>query len=76
MFAKLFVDLDASISVSDTALRMIQMTSVLTSIQSGDAQQLLMEQVYNRLKTNWKQFTRRGNRGGFIGLDKKIGGMS
>ncbi|OAQ31209.1 HbrB-domain-containing protein [Linnemannia elongata AG-77] len=76
VFAKLFVDLDASISVSDTALRMIQMTSVLTSIQSGDAQQLLMEQVYNRLKTNWKQFTRRGNRGGFIGLDKKIGGMS
>ncbi|KAF8943984.1 hypothetical protein BGZ47_004789 [Haplosporangium gracile] len=76
VFAKLFVDLDASISVSDTALRMIQMTSVLTSIQSGDAQQLLMEQVYNRLKTNWKQFTRRGNRGGFIGLDKKIGGLS
>ena len=75
-FAKTIVDLDASISVSDTALRMIQMTSVLTSIQSGDAQQLLMEQVYNRLKTNWKQFTRRGNRGGFIGLDKKIGGLS
>ncbi|KAF9092741.1 hypothetical protein BGX23_003956 [Mortierella sp. AD031] len=76
VFAKLFVDLDASIPVSDTALRMIQMTSVLTSIQSGDAQQLLMEQVYNRLKTNWKQFTRRGNRGGFIGLDKKIGGLA
>ncbi|KAF9911246.1 hypothetical protein EC991_004470 [Linnemannia zychae] len=76
VFANLFVDLDASIPVSDTALRMIQMTSVLTSIQSGDAQQLLMEQVYNRLKNNWKQFTRRGNRGGFIGLDKKIGGLS
>jgi hypothetical protein len=76
VFAKLFVDLDASIPVSDTALRMIQMTSVLTSIQSGDARQLLMEQVYNRLKSKWKQFTRRGNRGGFIGLDKKIGGQS
>ncbi|KAF9933964.1 hypothetical protein FBU30_003908 [Linnemannia zychae] len=76
VFAKLFVDLDASIPISDTALRMIQMTSVLTSIQSGDGQQLLMEQVYNRLKTNWKHFTRRGNRGGFIGLDKKIGALS
>ncbi|KAG0375880.1 hypothetical protein BGX24_008562 [Mortierella sp. AD032] len=76
VFAKLFVDLDASIPVSESALKMIQMTSVLTSIQSDDAQQLLMEQAYNRLKNSWKQFTRRGNRGGFIGLDKKIGGMS
>ncbi|KAG0206490.1 hypothetical protein BGX28_002073 [Mortierella sp. GBA30] len=72
VFAKLFVDFDASIPVADTASRMLQMTSVLTSIQSGDLQQLLMEQVSNRLKSNWKQFTRRGNRGAFIGLDKKI----
>jgi hypothetical protein len=66
------MDFDASIPVTDTASRMMQMTSILTSIRSGDAQQLLMEQVSNRLKTNWKQFTRRGNRGGFIGLDKRI----
>ncbi|KAG0359498.1 HbrB-like-domain-containing protein [Gamsiella multidivaricata] len=72
VFAKLFMDFDASIPVTDTASRMLQMTSVLTSIQSGDAQQLLMEQVSNRLKTNWKQFTRRGNRGGFVGLDRRI----
>ncbi|KAI1321630.1 hypothetical protein EDD11_003110 [Mortierella claussenii] len=72
VFAKLFMDFDASIPVTDTASRMLQMTSVLTSIQSGDAQQLLMEQVSNRLKTNWKQFTRRGNRGGFVGLEKRI----
>ncbi|GJJ76306.1 hypothetical protein EMPS_08665 [Entomortierella parvispora] len=72
VFAKLFMDFDASIPVTDTASRMMQMTSILTSIRSDDAQQLLMEQVSNRLKTNWKQFTRRGNRGGFIGLDKRI----
>ncbi|KAF9311083.1 hypothetical protein BG003_007805 [Podila horticola] len=72
VFAKLFMDFDASIPVTDTASRMLQMTSVLTSIQSGDAQQLLMEQVSNRLKTNWKQFTRRGNRGGFAGIDRKV----
>ncbi|KAF9953112.1 hypothetical protein BGZ72_005670 [Mortierella alpina] len=71
VFAKLFIDFDASIPVADTASRMLQMTSVLTSIQSGDSQQLLMERVSNRLKSNWKQFTRRGNRGGFIGLEKK-----
>ncbi|KAF9206205.1 hypothetical protein BGZ49_002854 [Haplosporangium sp. Z 27] len=72
VFAKLFTDFDASIPVADTASRMLQMTSVLTSIQSGDANQLLMEQVSNRLKTSWKNFTRRGNRGGFVGLDKRI----
>ncbi|KAF9211835.1 hypothetical protein BGZ59_007555 [Podila verticillata] len=72
VFAKLFMDFDASIPVTDTASRMLQMTSVLTSIQSGDAQQLLMEQVSNRLKTNWKQFTRRGNRGGFAGIERKV----
>ncbi|KAG0257940.1 hypothetical protein BG011_003671 [Mortierella polycephala] len=72
VFAKLLVDFDASIPVKDTAPRMLQMTSVLTSIQSGDQHQLLMESVSDRLKTNWKQFTRRGNRGGFIGLEKKI----
>ncbi|KAF9929108.1 hypothetical protein BGZ67_006592 [Mortierella alpina] len=71
VFAKLFIDFDASIPVADTASRMLQMTFVLTSIQSGDAQQLSMEKVSNRLKSNWKQFTRRGNRGGFIGLEKK-----
>ncbi|KAF9361835.1 hypothetical protein BGX26_011059 [Mortierella sp. AD094] len=71
VFAKLIMDVDASIPVTDTASRMIQMTSVLTSIQSGDAQQLLMEQVSNRLKKSWKQITRPGNRGGFIGLERK-----
>ncbi|KAG0283105.1 hypothetical protein BGZ96_012526 [Linnemannia gamsii] len=76
VFANLFVDVDASIPVSDTALRMIQMTSVLTSIQSGDGHQLRMENVYNQLKNKWKQFTRRGNRSAFIGLDRKIGGLS
>ncbi|ORZ28626.1 HbrB-like-domain-containing protein [Lobosporangium transversale] len=72
VFAKLFTDFDASIPVTDTASRMLQMTSVLTSIQSGDNQQKLMEQISNRLKSNYKQFTRRGNRGAFIGLDKRL----
>ncbi|KAG0309938.1 hypothetical protein BGZ98_000026 [Dissophora globulifera] len=72
VFAKLFVDFDVSIPVTDTASRMFQMTSVLTSIQSADAQQLLMEQVSRELKMNWKQFTRRGNRGGFVGLERRI----
>ncbi|KAF9972350.1 hypothetical protein BGZ73_004561 [Actinomortierella ambigua] len=68
VFTKLFVDIDASIPVTDTAARMLQMTSVLTSIQSGDRNQEQMEQVSNRLRTNWKQFTRRGHRGGFAGI--------
>ncbi|KAG0228835.1 hypothetical protein BGW42_001915 [Actinomortierella wolfii] len=68
VFTKLFVDIDASIPVTDTAARMLQMTSVLTSIQSGDRNQELMEQVSNRLRANWKQFTRRGHRGGFAGF--------
>ncbi|KAF9428652.1 hypothetical protein BGZ94_001573 [Podila epigama] len=70
VFAKLFMDFDASIPVTDTASRMLQMTSVLTSIQSGDAQQLLMEQVSNRLRKSWMQFTRHRNRGGFAGFEK------
>ncbi|KAG0266675.1 hypothetical protein DFQ27_009529 [Actinomortierella ambigua] len=68
VFTKLFVDIDASIPVTDTAARMIQMTSVLTAIQSGDRNQELMEQVSNRLRTNWRQFTKRGHRGGFAGI--------
>ncbi|KAF9579522.1 hypothetical protein BGW38_004184 [Lunasporangiospora selenospora] len=72
VFANLFVAIDASIPVTDTASRMLQMTSILTSIQSGDHDQTRMEEISNRLKANWKQFTRRGNRGGFVGLDKKI----
>ncbi|KAI8356960.1 HbrB-like-domain-containing protein [Mortierella sp. GBAus27b] len=72
VFVKLFLDIDASIPVADTASRMLQMTAVLCSIQSGDGQQLLMEQVSNRLKTNWRQFTRKGNRGAFIGLERRI----
>ncbi|KAI8596355.1 HbrB-like-domain-containing protein [Dissophora ornata] len=72
VFANLFTDIDASIPVTDTASRMLQMTSVLTSIQSGDELQKKMEEVSKGLKMNWKQFTRRGNRGGFIGLDRRI----
>ncbi|KAG0018166.1 hypothetical protein BGZ80_007491 [Entomortierella chlamydospora] len=71
VFAKLIMDVDASIPVTDSASRMIQMTSVLTSIQSGDSQQLEMEQVSNRLKKSWRQITRPGNRGGFVGLERK-----
>ncbi|KAF9432678.1 hypothetical protein BGZ76_010462 [Entomortierella beljakovae] len=72
VFAKLFTTVfDASIPVADTAARMLQMTSVLTSIQSGDGNQFLMEKVSNHLKTNWKQFTRRGNRKGIVGLERR-----
>ncbi|KAK3825869.1 MAG: HbrB-like-domain-containing protein [Benniella sp.] len=72
VFVNLFHDMDTSIPVADTAARMLQMTSVLTSIQSNDEQQFLMEQVSNRLRTNWKQFTRKGNRGAFIGRERRI----
>ncbi|KAK3804820.1 MAG: hypothetical protein J3Q66DRAFT_423772 [Benniella sp.] len=62
VLAKLFLDFDVSILVART----LQMTSVLTSVQSSDGQQSLMDQVSTALKTNQKQVTRKGNRCGVI----------
>ncbi|KAL1922591.1 uncharacterized protein VTP21DRAFT_10130 [Calcarisporiella thermophila] len=68
VFAKLFIDFESGIPVTDTAARMLQMTSVLASILSDDQQQREVDRLLLRLKANWRKFMNRRDRRGFVGL--------